>query len=896
MTRTPAFAQTKFYPPHLRSDLLIRPRLVTALDRAVTTHPFTLLSAPAGYGKTTLLAQWIARCRWPGAWLSLDEGDNDLVRFLGAVFYALQTLGPAPGAAMPSLLGAAPSLPYPQEAQMRPMVGTLVNDILDGLPNPFVLVIDDLHLLTQPPVYLALDYLLERLPPQMHLVVATRHDPPLSLARLRARGQLAELRLPDLRFTPAETADLANDQLALALSAEELAALYAITEGWPASLRLLAISLRQSASPADRRTLLTHLAHTDRYVFDFLAEEVLNRQSQDVRVFLLQTSILDELTPGLCRAVTGRPDAAALLQDLEHRSLFLSAVGVPPDRVTAVYRYHPLFAEFLRGRLGQEMPGDVAELHRRAARAQPVPARAIPHYLAAQDWDAAAEAMEQVGQTLFYQGNIAATGRWIAALPEAVLAARPRLNLLLGEYAFQQGEWPLARLCLERAAQHPGDHVGEALAMLASCALLQNDWVTAAGLVEQALQYPLTPFVRVHLLMNRAWLAAGGQDWDGVQANVVAAVDLALEAVARSPSEGEASLLTLAFYLKPGLVALPGVLPRVESFYRRAEQITDAEGLRAGPLRLAVEELGAFIHLWRGHLDEAARAARNALALKERLGGYPFAGLDALACLAFVHVARGEDAQAVACAEEVLRQAQAGKPDMLDVALGLFTLGRIYALQGRREELRDVYTHFCALDLHEIWPLLPALHPHLLLEGLLQFAERRYEAAEGTFRRALEWEEQVPILRVYANPRLLLARLYLEQNRPQAALAHLALLLAYCEEQNTPGLILKEGATVVPLLRLALTHNIHAAFVSRLLAILGPVAARVSLFIPETGETLTAREVEVLHLLMAGCSNREIAAQLVLSEATVKTHLAHIFQKMDVSTRRQAVARARELL
>lgn len=298
----------------------------------------------------------------------------------------------------------------------------LINDILETLPDPFVLVLDDLHLVSEPAVYTALDYLLERLPPQMHLMAATRHDPPLALARLRGRGALAELRLPDLRFTLDEAAAFLNTQR-LGLSPEDLASLHSRTEGWAVGLRLLADSLNRIPTRSGRSAFITYLAQTDRYVFDFLADEVLSRQSSAVRTFLLETSILPELTPALCQAVTGRADALAILEDLYRRNLFLVAVDDgrwttddgpqttdlirrPSSMVRRlssvvhrpIYRYHALFAEFLRRRLTQEMPERLVELHARAAQAETVPARAIAHYLAAQLWEPAAQAMGAVSQ------------------------------------------------------------------------------------------------------------------------------------------------------------------------------------------------------------------------------------------------------------------------------------------------------------------------------------------------------------------------------------------------------------------------------------------------------------------------------------------------------------------
>ncbi|MBI3761571.1 MAG: AAA family ATPase, partial [Chloroflexi bacterium] len=307
-------AQTKFHPPRLRDDVLPRPRLLAALRDALASHPLTLLSAPAGYGKTTLLGEWVqanrklqtpnSKVQTPNAqaaddlkfevgglefsWLSLDEDDNDPLRFLAAVVAALQRIKPGFGVAVQASLNEAASPLDLSEigARMRRVAVVLINDILETLPDPFVLILDDLHLITAAAAFVALDTLVERLPPQMRFVAATRHDPPLALARLRARGQLAELRLADLRFTHDEAAEFLNDRLRLGLAPDDLLALETRTEGWAVGLRLTAGSLDGLPTASDRAAFLARLVQTERHAFDFLAGEVLDRQPPDARAFL----------------------------------------------------------------------------------------------------------------------------------------------------------------------------------------------------------------------------------------------------------------------------------------------------------------------------------------------------------------------------------------------------------------------------------------------------------------------------------------------------------------------------------------------------------------------------------------------------------------------------------
>ena len=390
MTQPSWLAHTKFVPPQLREDLVSRKRLLDKLLSAVTANSLTLLSAPAGYGKTTLLASL------PNAfpdlafvWIALEEEDNDLMRFFTSLILALQRLDPTYGRNTQALLA---SLPNPA-VETRHVISILINETLEDLPKT-IIVLDDLHLITEPAVHASLDYLLERKPPQMHLVVAARYDPPLSLARLRARGQLAEFRIPELRFTNDEAKLFLNEKQCLDLSPAELNKFQLRAEGWAAGLRLLAGSLNQINSAMDRSAFIDDLALTDSYVFDFLAEEVLKRQEPEIREFLLEICILQEITPSLCKALTGRDDAQAMLEALYRRNLFLTQAG----ETGKVYRYHALFAEFLRSQLEQEMPERIIELHRRAAEAQKTtaPARAIAHYLSAELWEDAAQTIEQV--------------------------------------------------------------------------------------------------------------------------------------------------------------------------------------------------------------------------------------------------------------------------------------------------------------------------------------------------------------------------------------------------------------------------------------------------------------------------------------------------------------------
>ena len=905
--------QTKLQPPLPRADVIPRPRLLAALRDKLTSHRLTLLSAPAGYGKTTLLASILhsPSSILPVAWLTLDEGDNDPSLFLAYLVASLQGLNPAFGITAKSQVQnrkpvVSPSAVLginsaePSKIEMRRVVGVLINDVLESLPDPFVLILDDLHFITEPAVYLALDYLLEHLPPQMHLAAGTRHDPPLALARLRARGQLAELHLPDLRFTLDEATAFLNETLRLGLSPADLAALQSRTEGWPVGLRLLAGSLDRILTPAGRTAFIAHLVHTDRHVFDFLADEVLSRQSTAVRTFLLQTSILSELTAPLCNAVTGRHDAGVLLEELDRRSLFITAAIRPSPTPTlphphTPYRYHALFAEFLRQRLQREMGEQVVELHRRAAQAHKNPVRAIGHYLAAGMWEEAVQAIEQASVQLFQRGLQDTLAGWVRALPPPVREAHPDLLSPLINRALFEGELEEAQSLQERLLQvyeATGDEEaqGLALAALALIALLQADLARAERLIHRALAYPLPPLHLAQLRMVRAWLGLLRSDWTRAEADLEAAL-----AVVRRCGEPLVWLM-LALLLKQPFAVLPGGLERIERFCRQATAfVEDPISL----LPLAVGELMAFVHLWRGRLEQAAQAGEGALALREQVGSPAFLGVDAATLAAVAHAARGDYA-AAGRFFEVLRPQVEAIPllnQVLKTSL-LYLRGRVLWSQGRWEKARQLYARMCAAAGPGEWPAAPVLR--LMMRGLLEMAEGRYAEAGRSLREAASLERQVRLSTLYGSARLLLARLYVEWDRPQDALAELRPVLAACEREGTPGLILQEGAVIVPVLRLAVERGVHVPFTAHLLHLLGATTVEATLAVapvpvPETGESLTPREVEVLRLIATGASNRAIAGQLVISEGTVKSHVHRIFRKLDVASRTEAAARARDL-
>jgi LuxR family maltose regulon positive regulatory protein len=422
--------ETLYSPP--RPKVVPRSRLIERLNEGLH-RKLTLIATPAGFGKTTLLSTWVASCDRRVAWLSLDTGDNDPTRFLTYFVAALQSIAADIGS---GVLGVLQS---PQPPPTESLLTALLNEIA-GIPEHFVLVLDDYHVIDAKPVDDALTFLLEHLPPQMHLVISTREDPQLPLARLRVRDQMTELRDTDLRFTPAEAAVFLKEVMALNLSTKEIDALEARTEGWIAGLQLAALSLY---GHQDATSFITSFTGSSRFIIDYLAEEVLERQPEEVRAFLLRTSILERMCAPLCDAVlndtseaaalAGSPQSIssqAMLEKLERSNLFV----VPLDDERRWYRYHHLFADLLQRRLHQGTASPtrdgVAELHRRASQwyeDKSLEIEAFEHAVAANDVERAERLIEGDGVPLHFRGAGASVLRWLESLPAAVLNARPSL-------------------------------------------------------------------------------------------------------------------------------------------------------------------------------------------------------------------------------------------------------------------------------------------------------------------------------------------------------------------------------------------------------------------------------------------------------------------------------------
>jgi LuxR family maltose regulon positive regulatory protein len=832
------FVETKLRPPLQRGHVVVRQRLVYVLEREVMSTPLTLVSAPAGYGKTTLL---IALQRWSKpAWLALDEDDNDPAVFAAALLEAVRRADPRLGAealrVLPETSGGA-----------RVVFDLLINDVVALRDEPLIVVLDDFHRVTETSIARTIEYLIERMPPQMHLVIGTRVDPQLPLPRLRLRKQIAEIRMDALRFNEGESRTLLNDRLHLNLSPSQLAVLHSRTEGWPAGLSLLAGALERMPEALDRDQFLGHLMHLDRYVFEFLAAEVLDALSDDDRQFLLDVSVLFELQPDVAEAVTGREDAGRRLQDLYARNLFVVAVDQPPT----TFRFHDLFRDFLLHRLQREDPSRMRALHLRAAAAERVYSRRVAHLIAAEAWNEAAQAIADRGEVTLREGALATLSSWIAALPDDVVDAHPRLRFLLGLAAWTRFDLGSTIEQLSRAVDgfrtHDPSGVGPALVILSGAHVAIGDFTSAHKLTEEATRHELPMASRLSLLIQEAWFDMA----NGEQARAIECFDAALDLVeARGEPVFVHSLARAAHCM---LFGLRGITPRIERFARIAEPFTrrSANGLHATTLAIL-----AWAQQWRGRTDEALATAAEAMDIAEKLGGIRSVFVEAALLRATLAALRRDDRMADAMLDRIFDEMR--RPDMAAFAQAwnggyLAALARIRMLQGRLEEARAAEQRVRAAENLREWPIAPLARA--VTRGVL------YGDA-ALLRQAVEMQKTLRAPYFVGDARVALANLTGDE-------AVLRDFLAEHEEDGTPGAIAWEQP-------------------------LAPVV-RQAQFVAPTGEPLTAREVEVLRLLADGASNAGISGTLGISVHTVKRHVANVLQKLGAASRSEAGAIARRI-
>jgi LuxR family maltose regulon positive regulatory protein len=901
---------TKLYIPPPRSAIVLRPRLIDRLNQSVAMGcKLTLISASAGFGKTTLVSEWISRCGRPVGWLSLDEGDNDPVLFISYLVAALQTIKAGIGEGLLAILQS------PQPPPTESILTALLNEIATMSDN-FVLVLDDYYVIDSKPVDQALTFLVEHQPPRMHLVIATREDPHLPLARLRARGQLIELRAADLRFTPSEATEFLNQMMGLNLSAEDIAALETRTEGWIAGLQLAALSMQ---GRSDAASFIQAFTGSHRFVLDYLVEEVLQRQPEGILSFLLKTAILDRLSGPLCDAVTGRKDGKGMLETLERGDLFI----IPLDDQRQWYRYHPLFAEVLHARLIDEQPDQVFSLHQRASEwyeHNGSAADAIRHALAAKDFERAATLIELAVPEIRrnrQEATVTELG-WLKALPDELVRFRPVLCVDYAYASFGGGELDAVEARL-RDAERWLDTTADTARMVvvdeeefrrlpgmiallrAAQALARGDMPEAAKNARRVLD--LTP-EDAHLMLGGAASVLGLAAW----------VSGDLEIARRMTADGIANV-RLAGYISSaigGAIVLAdiqitqGRLHEAMTTYERGLQWATAPG--APVLRGAADMYVGMssLHYEHNDLKTATQNLLTSQALSE-LAGLPQNLYRWCAAMARIRETQGDLDGALDLLEQAERLYNANfSPNVRPIATRKV---RVWVAQGRlgealgwaREQGLSVENELSYL--HEF--------DHITLARMLlacfqsDRTDRSIQEAMGLLERLLKAAEEGGRIGSVIEILVLQASAYHAQGDLPAALLSLQHALKLAEPEGYVRMFLDEGSSMMQLLREAAVREIMPrqglpTYTDKLLAAFEAEKWKnedksYQSSVQPLIEPLSQRELDILHLIAQGLTNRQIGERLFLALDTVKGHNRKIFDKLQVQSRTEAIARAREL-
>jgi len=893
---------TKLYAPPLRPNVVQRARLIARVNEV---RKLSLISAPAGFGKTTLVSEWMATLTGSGvrvAWLSLDEGDSDLARFLLYIVSAVQTIAPTCGENVLNML---------QPMQPTDVVLTMLLNELAAIPDRFILVLDDYHTLDCKPIDDALSFLIDHLPPHMQLVITTREDPQLPLARLRARGQLTELRAVDLRFTPDEAAEFLNRVMGLNLSAEDIAALENRTEGWIAGLQLAAISMQ---SRQDTANFIKSFTGSHRFVLDYLMEEVLQRQPERARNFLLQTSILDRLSGSLCNAITDQSDGQAMLETLERGNLFV----IPLDDQRQWWRYHHLFAEVLQAHLNEAQADRVSEIHRRASvwfEQHDLPADAIRHALAAEDFDRAAGLIELIGPAT-EDGRIQSATflGWLKALPAEFIRVRPVLNVWYAYMLLGRGEMEAAAARFQDAEHwlEPAATTDEMVVvdreqftlLPATIAIGRAYIAQAFGNIPDTVRYASRVLELVpegeHRRRSQAALMLGMTHWASgnlpAAEQVFADYTLRLRAAGNLPDAISTSMVLAEIRLALG--RLREAIGAVESCLKFGMDQGEPVPLDTADLHRELSEL----YLEQGNLEAAAHHLQIAKELGDK-AGLPILRYRLCLAQARFNQAQADVDGALVMLDEAARlYIRSPLPDFCPIAA---MKARLWVAHGQLiKALEWTRAQGLAPDdelsyLHEfehitLARILIAHDQNDRLSGdihaALRLLERLLRAAEESCRIGSVIE--ISIVQALA---------YQAQGNTSAALTALDRALTLAEPEGYVRIFVAEGESMRWFLEKQAHGEGHTpiGYVDKLLAAFVQPATILQSTVRQPQSTLieplSERELEVLQYIAEGLTNREIADRLYLSLFTVKAHARSIYDKLATHSRTQAVARAREL-
>ncbi|MBZ0284432.1 MAG: LuxR C-terminal-related transcriptional regulator [Anaerolineae bacterium] len=877
--------QTKLHLP-AGGSAIARPRLFQKLDAALESK-LTLIAAPAGFGKTTLVARWLSglsRELVDYVWLALDEADNDLARFLSYVIAAFQKIDPYIGR------GLQDALHTPEPPDAEAVLTALVNDIIalaeESPPRQIILALDDYHALDNPQIDSATAFLLDYLPAHVHLMIISRIDPTLPLSRLRARRQITEIREHDLRFTPHEASLFLQETMGLALPISEINQLCTRTEGWIAGLQLAAIAIQ--TAPDNR--LVTALSGTHRYIMDYLTDEVFQRQPPDIQRFLLESSVLDRMCADLCDILRQSGDSQFFLEKLEQMNLFI----VPLDDERRWYRYHHLFADLLRQRLRQMMPESFAELHHRASTWYATYAlssgdeaaidEAIHHAVATSDSVQVALLLEQFGDSVWERGEHDKLRRWLGLLPPDILAEHPKLGIFQGWLAFTSGQSDGAENSLGQAERNPlSDELrGRIAATRAFIATFKGDTPSITQWAQKAVN--LLTDVR-STWSSSAAIALG--DAYSLGGNPITAGEAYQSALAKSRAAGNVYLSLNAGFKLAGTQRQRGLLRQAYDTCSQQIALAEQTGLAQTTMAGCLYALRGDILCEWNQVAEALAQTQQAMDTSIHVRHIGFTGWIHLYRTRCLLVARDfEGAEAVIARIEKLGQTTPLPPWIASPFAALRAL--LWLAKG---DTRAALVWVAERQLSVDDEIIPSREFEYLTLARILAVQGQLAVAQSLLERLLNANRTYQRVSIDLIILIILTLLLQAQGKTDEALQTFSEALRLGEPGHFTRTFLDSSPALLPLLKLAMVRGVTPEYAQQLIDALSAASPP-----PTTSpDALSEREREVLRLIASGLKNQEIADQLVISLNTVLYHTKNIYSKLGVTHRTQAVQRAREL-
>lgn len=889
---------TKFHQPALLTRAVYRQRLVDRLNQGLEAgRPITLVSAPAGFGKTTCISEWIGQVDLPAAWLSLDTTDNDPVHFLTYFVAALQKLDRSLCSNLQSVIESGQIL-------SAESIGSIILDDIYHFDRRFLLVLDDFQNIQEKSILELLEILIANPPPQLHLVIITREDPLIPLARLRAHNQMTEIRAKDLRFTNAESKDFFSKTMGVTLTEEDFQILDQRIEGWAAGLQLVGLSIYGRENPS---LFIANLKGTQRHILSYLTEEVLNRQSTELQNFLIEISILDKMCSELCEAVTGRKDSAVLLDQLYSANLFL----VPLDDNQHWFRFHHLFADLLRSQQSRISTERIAQFHVNASKwfdKEGMASEAIEHALAGKVFDQAVNLLEKYAMSLAMQGHVKTVERWMQAIPPALHSQSPRANLAFASVYLMRGNYAEVARYLKQAEAaifqtQPKNEMDDSttaslqaewFAIQANLLNVGGDSTGSLSAAEKSLRLARADQFHIlgiaHLGMGGAYRLIG--DYPKL-------VEAYQKAIQNSRAAGNLLVEMLSSTALALMAIQHGQLRFAHQIGFEAIDRFETTGSLPPPVAGSVYGVLGVVEMEWNQLENARKLFTKALLLNS-LGGHNAGIVFAKILMARLIQAEGNLTESAKLTNEAVNLLPLGIPAWLKPVV-ISQQVRTYLAQNNlvaaKVVLRQIPGSFVE----------PEKYPSELI-FITQLRVVLYQVQKGNYQDDL----QVPLLlaeRMIAEAIqhqrvgiaiemiLVLTQLHALLGNKKAALEFLIKALQLAEPEGFVRTFLDAGPEIVDLLKIIQKQNNFPEFIRKLLATSSGDSTTLPSISKQPGllEPLSDREIEVLRLMSEGLTNPEIASRLVISLSTVKTHLIHIYGKLNVRNRAEAVLKAKEI-